>query len=118
MLFTARCTTGSCFPIRAQRFESLTRTSTHWLMRCSAGSKKTDAGWIEAVAIVAGRRLARSAGSMLQNRSQPRSYGTLLLLAKANRLLRPDQTQLRLTNCDRQTIRVRDRALQIQRQTT
>ncbi len=40
-------------------------------------------------------------------------YGALPLLAKANRLLRPDQTQRRLTNCDRQTIRVRDRALQI-----
>jgi hypothetical protein len=50
---------------------------------------------------------------MLQNRSPPRSYGALPLLANANRLLRPDQTQRRLTNCDRQTIRVRDRALQI-----
>jgi hypothetical protein len=50
---------------------------------------------------------------MLQNRSPPRSYGALPLLTKANRLLRPDQTQRRLTNGDRQIIRVRDRALQV-----
>jgi hypothetical protein len=36
--------------------------------------------------------------SMLQNRSPPRSYGALPLFARANRLLRPDQTYRRLRN--------------------